>query len=398
MAEGEHVVQQLEDRNRRAFTRFAFVATTLLMAGCAVVPKGPPKTVDRPPEEQTPTEPTLPVDGQRHRIALLVPMTGENAGVGQSIANAANMAVLDTGGQRIRVTTYDTAAGASSAAQKALADGNKLILGPLLAEDVRAVAAVARPARVPLIAFSNDVSVAGGGTYLMGFTPGQSVARAVSYARSKGITRFSALFPNGLYGQRAQGSFTRAVEAVGGQIVSIQNFDRSSGSVMGAISRLSLKPNTDAILIADSGRVAAQAAPIIRRGPLGKAKLLGTELWNTETSLAKVPALEGAWFASVSDGLYNQLSGKYRTRFGKGPYRLSSLGYDAVLLATKIAANWKPGTNFPVPALSDAGGFSGIDGAFRFGSSGIAERALEVQEVKPGGFMIVSPAPKTFEN
>ena len=43
--------------------------------------------------------PPLPTDAARHRIALLVPLTGTNAGVGESIANAATMAVLDTGGQ-----------------------------------------------------------------------------------------------------------------------------------------------------------------------------------------------------------------------------------------------------------------------------------------------------------
>jgi branched-chain amino acid transport system substrate-binding protein len=398
MAEERHMGQAQDQNGRRKILRLAVMGTALFVAGCAVVPKGPPKTVDRPPEKD-PTGPVqLPTDVERHRIAILVPMTGENGGVGQSIANAATMAVLDTGGKRIRVTAYDTAAGATAAAQKALADGSKLILGPLLADDVRAVSAVARSARVPLIAFSNDVSVAGNGTYLMGFTPGQSVTRIISYARGKGMTKFAALVPNGLYGQRAQGSFTRAVEAGGGSIVAIQSFDRSAGSINGAISRLALKPGIDAVLIADSGRVAVQAVPIMRRGPVGKAQILGTELWNTETSLSKASALHGAWFASVSDGLYDQLAVKYRARFGKSPYRLASLGYDSVLLATKIAGSWKVGTAFPVAALSDAGGFAGIDGAFRFGSSGIAERALEVQEVKPTGFSIIAPAPRTFTN
>lgn len=390
------MVQHQDITNRRSVLRLAVIGATLFVAGCSVVPKGPPKTVDAPPPDVDPN--TLPSDAARHRIALLVPMTGENGGVGQSIANASNLAVLDTGGKTIRVTVYDTALGATSAAQKAVADGNKLILGPLLAEDVRAVSAVAKPAKIPLIAFSNDVSVAGGGTYLLGFTPGQSVTRAVSYAQTKGMTKFAALVPTGLYGQRAQGSFTRAVEAGGGQIVSIQTFDRNTNSITGAINRLSARSGIDAILIADSGRVAIQAVPIIRRGPAGKAKILGTELWNTEGGLAKTPALHGAWFASVPDGLYNQLSAKYRARFGKSPYRLSSLGYDSVLLTTKIARNWKVGTAFPVAALSDAGGFAGIDGAFRFGSTGIAERALEVQQINPTGFTVISPAPRTFAN
>jgi branched-chain amino acid transport system substrate-binding protein len=138
-----------------------------------------------------PQRPGLPPDETRNRVAVLVPLSGPNAGVGTSIANAAQLALLDTGGERIRITVYDTAkAGAAAAADQAVAEGNGLFLGPLLADDVRAVAPSRGGAGVPVIAFSNDVSVAGDGVYLMGFTPGQSISRVVSYARSRGLNRF----------------------------------------------------------------------------------------------------------------------------------------------------------------------------------------------------------------
>lgn len=384
---------QATDLKRRKIMRWGLVGAALFMAGCQVVPKGPPKPVEAPPEEGPVAG--LPSDATRHRIALLVPLTGANAGIGQSIANAANMAVLDTGGERIRMTVYDTAGGAAAAADKAIAEGNKLILGPLLAEDVRAAAEVGRRSRVPLIGFSNDVSVAGNGTYLLGFTPAQSVSRVVGYARSKGLVKFAGLVPAGVYGQRAQTALARSVEEAGGALVSVQSYDRNAGAIMGAISRMNKAGAADAILIADSSRTAVQAIPIIRRGPSASAKILGTELWNTEASLSS-PTLNGAWFASVSDGVYTQMAAKYRTRFGLAPYRLSSLGYDAVLLATKVATNWKLGTPFPLRALDDTGGFAGIDGAFRFNAYGVAERALEVQQVGPSGATVVSPAPKGF--
>ncbi|MEQ1547981.1 MAG: penicillin-binding protein activator [Chakrabartia sp.] len=398
MAEAGYQEQAQRQTARRNILRLALIGTALFVAGCSVVPKGPPKTIDRPPEDVDGPGTGLPTDATRHRVALLVPMTGANAAVGESIANAANMAVLDTGGQKFRMTIYDTALGATAAAEKAVADGNKLILGPLLAEDVRAAAEVGRRAKVPIVAFSNDVSVAGNGTYLLGFTPAQSVARVVGYARTKGMTKFSAIAPVGVYGQRALTALSNTVTASGGQIVSTQTFDRSSGAIMAAISRMNKAGTAEAILIADSGRVAIQAVPIIRRGNSSGAKILGTELWNTDAGLSASPALQGAWFASVSDGLYGQLATKYRARFGKSPFRLASLGYDAVLLTTKVAGNWKFGTTFPLRLLDDQGGFSGIDGAFRFNSYGVAERALEVQQVGTGGPVVVSAAPKVFGN
>ena len=378
----------------RDAARWILLGLTAFLAACQVVPKAPPKTVETPPEEQIGGD--LPTDATRHRIALLVPLTGTNAGVGEAISNAANMAVLDTGGKNIRVTTYDTAPGAAAAAQKAIADGNKLILGPLLAEDVKAAAPIGRAARVPLISFSNDVSVAGNGTYIMGFVPTQSVDRIVRYARGRGLVTFAGLVPNGIYGQRASQAMIKAVEASGGKLLAMQNFDRSPGSINAAVTKLALGGKYDAVLIADSGRIALQIAPALRRNGGATAQIMGTELWNTENTLGRTPAMQGAWFASVSDSFYNQLSNKYRARFGKAPYRLASLGYDAVLLANKIAGAWRVGTAFPLAQLTDEGGFAGIDGAFRFGKDGIAERALEVQQVNPNGFSVIAPAPRSF--
>ncbi len=368
----------------------------LLLGACKVVPKRPP--VAAPPVTVAPPSvaPGLPADPDRHRVALLVPLTGPNAGVGTSISNAANLAVLDTGASRIRVTMYDTATGAAVAAQKAVADGNRLILGPLLADDVRTVAPIARAAGVPVISFSNDTGVAGNGVYLMGYTPAQSIGRVVAYAHSRGVTRFAGLVPAGLYGQRAATAFLRAVETNGGQVTSLQAFDRTQGSISTAITRLSQASPFEAVLIADSASAAVRIAPVLRAKAGLDARLLGTELWNTENALGTSPALRGAWFASVSNNLYNQLATKYRARFGRSPYRLASLGYDGVLLVTTIAQNWRPGTAFPQARLGDAGGFTGIDGAFRFARDGVVERTLEVQQGGANGYTVVSPAAEGF--
>lgn len=378
--------------------RIAFAATALALAACqSVVPRGP-----RPagPAEPTQTGPDmtqgLPTDALRHRVALLVPMSGPNAGVGQSIANATTLALMDTKADKVRITTYDTGMGAAAAVNKAMAEGNRLILGPLLAEDARIVGPIAARANVPVISFSNDVSVAGNGVYIMGYNPNQSIDRVVEFAREKGLSKFAGLVPKGVYGERSGTALLRAVEGNGGTVVSMQTFDRSAASMTAAVKKLQASSSYDALLIADSGRVALQLAPIVRKNGGAKARLLGTELWNTDNALASSPVLRGAWFASVSDGLYGQLASKYRARYGSSPFRLSALGYDAVLLTVRIARDWKPGTTFPAARLRDPGGFSGIDGAFRFGRNGVAERALEVSEVGPGNYTVVAAAPRSF--
>ncbi|HYG48221.1 MAG TPA: penicillin-binding protein activator [Allosphingosinicella sp.] len=375
------------------------------LGACQLVPKPrpeiPPEEEVRPDVEQPSEEepgPQLPPEETRNRVAVLVPTSGANAGVGQSIANAANLALLDAGGERIRITVYDTArGGAAAAANQALAEGNGLFLGPLLADDVRAVAPIARRADVPVISFSNDTSVAGNGVYLMGFTPGQSIARVVGHARSVGLENFGALAPTGVYGRRASDAMVDAVQDAGGRLVSMQTYDGAPASVRTAVARLYGQGDYDAVLVADGGRGAAAAAPLLKSGGHARVRLLGTELWAAESGLGRTPALRGAWYASVGDTMFNQLRTRYRARYGANPYRLASLGYDAVLLTVRIAKGWRLGRAFPERELRDPVGFAGVDGPFRFTASGIAERSLEVREVTAGGTIVVSPAPRSFD-
>lgn len=372
-------------------SRRLLVAVTLsLLAGCAVIPKGSAPVTE--PTEKAPDANVLPTDAGRHRVALLVPMSGSNAAVGQSIANAATMALLDTNAANLRITTYDTAGGAGIAAARAINDGNKLILGPLLSDDVVPVASAARPAKVPMITYSNDSVIAARDVFVMGQAPGQSIARVLGFAKSRGIRSVAAIIPTGDYGQRAIAGLTEAARREGLVVSSVETYDRGNTSVASAVRRAKEKGRFDAMLIADGSRIALQAAPAAGKG----IKLLGTELWSGDAAIAASPSLRGAWFASVSDQRFGQFETSYRSRFGAAPSRLATLGYDSVLLTLNIARGWKPGTTFPTGKLYDPQGFIGLDGVFRFTASGMAERAMEVREVGAGTFATVSPAPTKF--
>ncbi|VWX51536.1 ABC transporter substrate-binding protein [Novosphingobium sp. 9U] len=377
---------------RRNLLAAAAMAT---LAACAVVPKGP---VAPPPPRPTPAPTTseLPTDTQHHRIALLVPMSGANGAVGQSIANAATMALMDTNAKNLRITNYDTSAGAGVAASRAIADGNQLILGPLLADDIPAVAAAARSAKVPLISFSNDQSAAARDVYVMGSLPGSSVRRTVRYAREHGVTSFAALVPKGDYGERASQSLIAEARAAGGTIMAMESYDRSTASITAAATKLRARGAFDAILIADSGGLSARAAGLLKARGSATPRLLGTELWSGEKAITTAPALNGAWFSAVSDSRFPQFVSSYRTRFGAAPYRIATLGYDAVLLTLRVARDWKPGRAFPTAALTSTDGFLGLDGAFRFNKDGVIDRALEVREVSGGAVKVVSPAATKF--
>ncbi|PNU04872.1 penicillin-binding protein activator [Novosphingobium guangzhouense] len=387
--------------NRRLNRRNLLAAAAMaVLAGCTVVPKAP-VSGPAPAPTPAPSQSDIPVDTERHRVALLVPVTGVNAGVGQAIANAANMALLDTSAKNLRVTTYDTSAGAAEATRKAIADGNQLILGPLLSDDIPTVSGVARAAKIPVISFSNDEQAASRDVLIMGNLPGQSVTRTVQYARAQGISTFGALVPRGDYGDRTSAALLAAVRSGGGSVVALEPYERSAASIASAAQRVKAKGGFEALLIADSGSLSVRAATAFKgTSKTPGVRLLGTELWSGERDVNASAALAGAWYSTVSDQRFAQFSKSYRARFGGQPFRIATLGYDAVLLTLRVARDWKPGTRFPADTLRDTkafpGGFLGVDGAFRFTKGGLIERALEVREVGAGATKVVSPAPVKF--
>ena len=312
--------------------RCRFLGAALLALALAGCQTGGERPIIRPIDVPPPVVGGVVPTESRNRVAVMVPLTGADAGVGQSIANAANLALIDSGDRTLRLTVYNSAGpgGAAAAAQKAVAEGNGLILGPLLADEVRAAAPVARGANVPLVAFSNDEGVAGNGAYILGFTPSQSIDRVVGLARQRGSARFAALVPTGLYGERAAQAMLGAVRDAGGRMVAMETYNRNPASLRTAAAALRAKGANDAVLVADAGRIAALAAPGLNSGVL----LLGTELWANDKALGVTPALRGAWYAAAPEGRFSQLASRYKLRYGKAPFRLASLG----MLASEI---WK---------------------------------------------------------
>jgi len=114
---------------RRAFL-LVLAGGALTIAGCQTRPGGPVG-----PEPGPTLPPVKPSETQRNMVAVIVPLTGGDAAVGQSIANAANLALLDTGEKSIRITVHDSAGpgGPAAAAERPIGCGNRPIPRPPLA-------------------------------------------------------------------------------------------------------------------------------------------------------------------------------------------------------------------------------------------------------------------------
>ncbi len=391
-----------------------------------------------PSEPETTLPPLLPLSGGAARVGILVPLTGKAASLGQAMLNAAQMAMFDFADADFELLPHDTAGrpeDASFAATIVIGDGANLLIGPLLAHSVQAVAPISRAAGVPVIGFSSDRTVAGDGVYTMGFLPENEVERVVTYALGQGLTRFAVLAPDDAYGATIVSAVSATVSRHGGSVVDLAYYHPSGADIEAvvrrlanydtrrhaletmrkelageddelsrkALERLSLLETLgdlpfDALMIADGGdrlqRVAAML-PFFDIDPK-KIRILGTGQWDTQ-GIGTEPALMGAWFAAPPPSARESFEKHYRDLYGKQPPRLATLAYDAVALAAVLARGDNPNPYSP-DAIMLQSGYAGRDGIFRFIGAGTAERGLSVLEVEQRGNRVIDEAPKGFSS
>ncbi|MGO4171330.1 penicillin-binding protein activator [Bosea sp. TAF32] len=334
------------------------------------------------------------------KVGLVLPLTAEGQGavVGNSLKNAAEMALAEFPNADLTLLVKDdrgTPEGARAAAQEALSEGAELIIGPLFAPSVQAAAQVARGANRPIIAFSSDTSVASRGVYLLSFPPENDVNRVIAYASQQGRKSYAALLPDTAYGKVVEAAFQQAVASRGGRVAAIEHFGADPAAMRGAVQRLmpSLQ-QADALFVPAAADTMPTLGQFLQEAGYNPAKVkpLGTGVWN-DAGIARVPAIQGGWFASPDTAGFNAFAGRYQQRFNSAPTRTATLAYDAVSLSAALART-QGSQRFSESVLTNASGFAGADGVFRFRPDGQVERGLAVLELRNGQIVTINAAPR----
>ncbi len=387
------------------------------LAGCTTAQQAA-KTAPPPPKAPLPTAslpsasaqqgflrlPNMPAQEAPVRVGVILPFSNGSAATRQlatSMMNAAEMALYDSGNHKIVLMTADEGGGgyeAADAARKLIAEGAEIILGPLFAKSVQAVAPVARQHGIPVIGFSTDRSVAGNGVYLLSFQPENEVKRVLAYAAAQGHSNFAALVPLNPYGDHVADAVRADVAANSGQLTDLEHFNPQSGDVVDQAASISAS-HPDALLVAQGGSLLRGIAPTLAFDNLGgdQVQLLGTGVWD-DPAILHEPALVGGWFAAPQPDADDVFLSRYQQLFGTKPQELTTLSYDAVALVSLLSKSGEPFQHFTAAALTDPNGFTGVTGIFRFDADGDCERGLAILSVGADGFTVVSPAPATFQH
>jgi branched-chain amino acid transport system substrate-binding protein len=405
---------------RRAFV---LLLGTLALAGCGSgYGYGPPGYGGAP----------VPLGGARpgapgQRVAILLPLTGARADIGQSMLHAAQLALdgpdappldaKDTGG---------TPDGAATAAQSAIAAGAGLILGPLTSAETAAVAPIARAANVAVLAFTNDPSQAQPGVWTLGITPGQQVRRLVAAAQGQGKSQFAALLPDNDFGHAMGQALNQATASNGAAAPNVRFYSPGMSAINAAtrdvsgyasrrgpidaqmraaraqgtpesrhqaqeLAKSSIPPPSfNTLLLADTGEALAEIASVLPYYDVDRSavQIIGPALWASSSSGSG--QFRGAWYAAPDPAARSNFEQAYSAKFGSSPSPIADLAYDAASIARAVG-----GRGYSVGALTQPSGFIGAVGWFALLADGQVRRALAVYAIAQGGPQMVEPAPQS---
>ncbi len=434
------------------------------MPGPYIPPTRPAPQPQPQPGGQTPTPAPEPIgpgglvpphmEGRNLvRIGLLLPFGAQSAALrdeARSMLNAAQMALFEANDPRLVLIPKDTggtAEGAQSAASAAIKDGAVVILGPVLGRAVSAAAGPAARARIPMIAFSTDRSVAGNGVYLLSFLPEADIERMLAFIAKRNQQAFESLSalrpdatqpvkdttiralallrPDNPYGDRIEEALFSQTANLGLFITDIARYGRDSQTMSAPARQIAHveernkavkaweeaggfgDPGLDpefafslpyqAIFIPESGvrlRSLAPLLPIYGVDPK-ITQFIGTSLWNDE-ELLREPALFGGWFPAPNAKDRGAFVQDYEALFSEKPGRLASLAHDGLSLIPQSLTGGRDGLEVDFGKIESPLGYLGADGLFRFGKDGQVERLLSVYEIRPGRFKEIDPAPAQF--
>lgn len=361
--------------------------------------------------------PVITKSEKKITVAILLPLSGSEAELGQGMLKAAQLALFDIGSSGFTLKPHDTKGtpeGAVAAMNEAVNNGADLVLGPLFGKELRASKGIAQRANIPVISFTTDWTLAGDGIYVMGFMPFAQVLRVAGYAVDHGYKNIAIIAPKTDYGDIIVRTLDHGLKDKGRYIARTVRFDSDVADFDGLISELAgsedktiTNPPFDAVMVSVGGEKLRTITTTMNFRGLtpGNVKFLGTGLWD-DPSLIREGALSKGWFAAPAPDQRIHFEQRYKEVYAAAPPRLGTLAYDATALAAVLSqmpvktagaglfgADASP---FSPSRLGDPRGFAGLDGVFRFRQDGLVERGLAVLEIRSDGIYVLDPAPKSF--
>lgn len=365
----------------------------------------PPVVLPEPPVPEPLPEPNQFSPRGPVILSLLLPTGGGVDALDDlsfSLLNAADLAAEELSGGQIIINPYATAQDperAALAAQASIDDDARMIIGPVFATSVEAVAPVARAQGVPVLALSNNPAVAQEGVWLLGVSFAQRAYRVLTHAVANELLRVGVIHTSDSEGLAARDALREAALLTGAEIIVEAPYERSQTGITDSAETfvtLMLENELDLVVMTDRDSGLIYAVSFLPFYGLDTEKLQIASVQPLRGAIyANERPLQEAWYASPTEADLSAFEARYEARFGSAPHPLAPLAYDAVVVAVSLLADAglsRDQTPFGEDDLMRPQGYIGPSGVFRFLQDGTAQRALSLRSVSRfGGAELAAP-------
>ncbi len=349
----------------------------------------------------------IAVGGGSVKVALLVPTGSGQASdevLGQSLENAARLAITDLGDTKVELMVYSTAGQpdqAAAMAKQAVADGAQVILGPVFAQEANAAGAAVAGTGVNVLAFSNNPDIAGNNVFILGPTFQNTAERLASFAVRSGKTKFMIASDRNIAGELGRAAIKRGALVAGADVVAESDYEYSQNSIVAAAPKLVEQAKASGAQVMFLTADTAGALPLLSQllldsGLRGEnVQFIGLTRWDIPQATLSLPGIQGGLFALPDPGRFTQFVARFQTAYGAPPHPIAALAYDGIAALGALAA--KEGSG-PISraGLTQPAGFVGVNGVFRLLGDGTNQRGLAVAQVQGGKIVVVDAAPNSF--
>ena len=358
------------------------------------------------PEAKQPVQPfSLPEkQDTRLRIGLLLPLSGDYAGLGQDIAGGAEMALFQVNDPDVDIVFFDTAGGvqAEQAAREAVASEVDIVIGPLFTASVRKARPILAASAIPVLALSNNIESASPGNWVLGYLPEQQIDHLLGYAVSENKTRVAILASEDAFGQQVLSHAVSRLSQFGLQPLqtslltpAVLSDEDSLKQAIKAFSRYQKPadddealppPAYDVLILAGGPDFILRTAPVLSFYDLDPSRVtyLGTDLWS-RADLVSEPSLQGSIITQATLPASEGFEKQWQTVFKRPSNTLARLGFDAFALIAvtkqELSRNTDEAQQMPIDwraSLIREQGFAGFSGQFKLLPDGRNQRQYEL--------------------
>ena len=353
------------------------------------------------------------------KVAMFLPLSGKYQRLGQSIADAVQLALYELRADYINFQAIDVGSDYSSAKEAVrTVDFNNIdiILGPVFKEQVKAIHEYAKQKNLVMITYSNDLDlINNSGVYIFDIMPQQQVEKVVEYASHNQYSNLYSVVSKGKYGDlikntllNNKGKDQYSVKKVAlytppnanilERLTLSEAILQIKGSMKNDITNTLPGFGEPAILLPESDdhllAILTQLQFLHSASDL-KYKILGIGDWN-EYSVSQNLVTQNAWIADIPHKLLYEFNNRFADSYKYKAPRLAAVAYDSILLIAAILNKSDNGIIIQFQEIENSNGYSGITGTFRLKSNGVTERLYSIYQYQEGKMKEILHATKSF--